>query len=120
MWYNPALGAICLCPPPSRMHAFIRHFSMTKIFYDFEDVFVYIDNIILFTKSTFEHHVQHLSTVLDCLQANNLHVHIEETFLATQEVDYLGNILSTKGIKPQKKKILAILAFAEPKNKFQL
>jgi RNase H-like domain found in reverse transcriptase len=93
---------------------------MTKIFYDFEDFIVYIDNIILFTKSTFEHHVQRLSSALDLLQANNLHVLVEETFLATQEVDYLGYTLSTKGIKLQNKKILAILAFAELKNKCQL
>jgi Reverse transcriptase (RNA-dependent DNA polymerase) len=36
---------------------------MSKVFYDFEDVIVYIDNIILFTKSTFEHHLQLLSSV---------------------------------------------------------
>jgi hypothetical protein len=51
---------------------------MNKIFYDFEDIIVYIDNIILLTKTTFEHNAQHLSTVLDLLQAHNLHVHIEE------------------------------------------
>ena len=93
---------------------------MTKIFYDFEDIIVYIDNIILFTKSSFEHHVQRLSSVLQRLQEHNLHVHIEETFLATKEVDYLGYTLSPKGIKPQNKKILAILALAEPTNKRQL
>jgi hypothetical protein len=93
---------------------------MTKIFYDFEDINVYIDNIILFTKSTFGHHVQCLSTVLDRLQANNHHVLVYETFLATQEVDYVGYRLSAKCIKPQIKKILAILAFAEPRNKRQL
>jgi hypothetical protein len=47
-------------------------------------------------------------------------VHIEETFLATKEVDYLGYTLSTHGIKPQSKNIVAILALAPPKNKRQL
>jgi RNase H-like domain found in reverse transcriptase len=90
---------------------------MTKTFYDFEDVIVYIDNIILFTKSSFDHHLQRLALVLNRIQAQNLHVHIEDTFLATQQVDYLGYTLSSKGIKPQNQKILAVLALAPPKNK---
>ena len=63
---------------------------MTKIFYDFEDVIVYIHNIILFTKTTFHHHLQRLALVLERIQSQNLHVHVEETFLATNQVDYLG------------------------------
>jgi len=55
---------------------------MTKIFYDFDDIIVYIDNIILFTKSTFQHHVSRLSSVLERIKSQNLHVHVEETFLA--------------------------------------
>jgi hypothetical protein len=41
---------------------------MTKIFYDFEDVIVYIDNIILLTKTTFHHHLQRLALVLESIQ----------------------------------------------------
>jgi hypothetical protein len=40
--------------------------------------------------------------------------------LASQEVDYLGYTLSSKGIKPQYKKIVAILSLAPPKDKKQL
>ena len=93
---------------------------MTKIFYDFEGVIVYIDNIFLFTKSSLDHHLQRLALILNRIQAQNLHVHIEEIFLATQQVDYLGYTLSSKGIKPQNQKILAVLALAPPKNKRQL
>jgi Reverse transcriptase (RNA-dependent DNA polymerase) len=93
---------------------------MTKIFYDFEDVIVYIDNIIIFTKQTFEHHVNRLAHILDRIQSQSLHMHVEETFLASQEVDYLGYTLSSKGIKPQYKKIVSILSLAPPKDKKQL
>jgi hypothetical protein len=91
---------------------------MTKIFYDFEDVIVYIDNIILFTKATFHHHLQRLALVLERIQSQNLHIHVEETYLETNY--YLGYTLTSKGIKPQKQKIMSILALAEPKNKRQL
>ena len=59
---------------------------MMKIFGDFEDIIVYIDNIILFTKETFDHHADRLSKVLEVLQENNLHVHVEETFLANKKL----------------------------------
>jgi hypothetical protein len=78
--------------------------NMTKIFYDFEDVIVYIDNIILFTN--FHHHLQRLALVLERIQSQNLHVHVEETFLATNQVYYSGYTLTSKGIKPQKQKIM--------------
>jgi hypothetical protein len=60
---------------------------VTKIFYDFEDVIVYIDNIILFNKTTFHHHLQRLAFDLERIKSQNLHVHVEETFLAIKQVD---------------------------------
>ena len=74
--------------------------KMMEIFGEFKD----IDNIILFTKKSFEHHVQRLEKILEKLHANNLHVHVEENFLASPKVDYLGYTLTTKGIRPQLKK----------------
>ena len=81
---------------------------MSDIFQDFSDVLVYIDNILLFTKKDFNHHVKRLHQVLIILQKHNMHVHVEETFLASSTVDYLGYTLTTTGIKPQVKKILPI------------
>ena len=93
---------------------------MMDIFGAFEDVIVYIDNIILFTKGTFETHVKRLAEVLKKLHSNNLHVHVEETFLASTSVDYLGYTLTTEGIRPQIKKILPILRFSRPSTVKQL
>ena len=64
------------------------------IFGPFDDIIVYIDNTILFTKESFEHHVERLACVLELLHKNNLHVHVEETFLASDKVDYLGYTLT--------------------------
>ena len=63
---------------------------MSSIFQTFTDVLVFMDNILLFTKKIFDHHLQRLTTVLQTLKENNLHVHIEDTFLASQGVDYLA------------------------------
>jgi hypothetical protein len=93
---------------------------MSKIFYDFEDIIVYIDNIILYTKHAFEHHVKHLAQVFDLMCSQNLHIHVEATFLASKEVDYLGYTLSSKGIKPQNKKSISLLVLAVPNDRKQL
>ena len=71
---------------------------MQKTFFDFDDVIVYIDNIILYTKHSFDHHLQRLELVLSRIRSQNLHVHVKETFLAVQSVDYLGYTLTTKGV----------------------
>jgi hypothetical protein len=79
---------------------------MVKTFHDFEDVIVYIDNIIVFTKSSFQHYLQRLDLVFDRIKSKNLHIYVEEAFLAINRIDYLGYTLSSKGIKPQNQKIL--------------
>ena len=93
---------------------------MSEIFGNFEDVIVYIDNIILYTKASFAHHVKRFGAVLEQLKINNLHVHVEETFLASQKVDYLGYTLATKGIESQENKVLPILRFSPPTKLRQL
>ena len=90
------------------------------IFQNFDDVIVYINNIILYTKSTFTYHVNRLGVVLEQLFVNNLHVHVENTFLASKRVDYLGYTLIPKGIEPQSNKILPILRFSPPTKVRQL
>ena len=89
---------------------------MSSIFSEFDDIIVYNDNIILYTKGFSEHHVQRLCVVLEELWVNDLYVHVEETFLASKRVDYLGCTLIPRGIEPQAKKILPILRFAPPTN----
>ena len=43
-------------------------------------------------------------------------MHIEETFLASTHFDYLGYHLTPNGIKPQERKVKAILNIAQPKS----
>ena len=45
---------------------------------------------------------------------------MEETFLASDRVDYLGYTLTQKGIMPQSKKVTAILRFSKTKTPKQL
>ena len=89
----------------------VFQYKMIMIFSNFEDIIVYKDNILLYTKKTFKHHLQRLALVLEKLKRNNLHVHVEETFLASQKVDYLGYTLTPAGIEPQVKKFFQFYVF---------
>ena len=90
---------------------------MTTLFSSYNDVIAYIESILFATKSSFEQHIQRLEQILIVLQRNNMHVHVEGTFLASKNVDYLGYTLTKKGIQPQRSKILPILRLYRPKNR---
>ena len=58
--------------------------------------------------------------MLIVLRRNNLHIHVEGIFLASNKIDYLGYTLIKKGVQPQISKILPILRLDHPKNRQQL
>eukprot|EP00957_Ditylum_brightwellii_P160966 12255460-Ditylum_brightwellii.AAC.1 len=93
---------------------------MDDIFQLYKDVMVYFDNIVLYTKSTFEHHCKQIQAVLKEIHAHNLHVHIEKLTFADPAINCPGYQLHKKGISPQGEKIAPILAFKPPSNQKQL
>src|SRR4051812_23792563 len=98
------MGQICLYQNATGadfISTSVFQFKMNKIFHSSDDIFVYIDNILLFTKALFEHHLQHLNEVLKIIKANNMRIHSGQSFLANSQVNYLGYTITTKGIKPQ-------------------
>jgi len=58
--------------------------------------------------------------VLDRLRSKNLAVNARKSFWAVKEVDYLGFRLTPKGVKPQARKIAALMNMNAPKTKRQL
>ncbi|CAF4343755.1 unnamed protein product [Didymodactylos carnosus] len=76
---------------------------------------VYLDDIIIYSKS-FSEHCQHLQNVLNLLQQNNLQLNTIKCEIAKQEIDYLGHRISSDGIQPLNEKMQAILNLAEPKS----
>ncbi|CAF4129264.1 unnamed protein product, partial [Rotaria magnacalcarata] len=75
---------------------------------------VYIDDIIVYSKS-FSDHLNHVKSVLSALQASNLILNPPKCALAVQEIDYLGHTINISGIKPTQDKIAAILQIPEPR-----
>ena len=76
---------------------------------------VYLDDIIVFSKSSSEH-ISHLQRVLLALQAKNLILNPPKCDLAVQQINYLGHTISKNHVTPMKEKIAAILQISEPRS----
>ena len=92
---------------------------MEKFFGDLSFVVVYLDDILIFSKTEKEH-LEHLKIVFQRLEEYNITLNPKKCHFLRKEVDYLGFVLTPEGIKPQEKKIQAILQLQEPTTKRQL
>ncbi|MBW0578868.1 hypothetical protein O181_118583 [Austropuccinia psidii MF-1] len=90
---------------------------VNDIFYDLLDVYVvvYLDDIMVFSKSE-EEHVTHVSTVLSRLRANNLFAKASKFLFHVSSVEYLGYVVSSEGLKMDQAKVQKILNWPPPRN----
>ena len=82
--------------------------------YLYKFCFVYIDDLIIYSKSL-EEHTQHLNLVLQKLREVNLKVQLDKTNFLHKEVAFLGHVVSPDGIKPNPDKIRAVKEYPLPK-----
>ena len=75
---------------------------------------VYLDDIIVFSRS-FSDHLVHLKEVFLALQTKNLVLNPLKCELAVTRIDYLGHTIAKNSITPMKDKIEAILKIEEPR-----
>lgn len=78
-------------------------------------VIVYLDDILIFSK-TREEHEEHIHKVLQALQDANLLVEPEKCQFEVQEVTFLGHIITPGNIRMDPDKISAIQGWKEPQN----
>jgi len=78
-------------------------------------VILYLDDILIFSKNLEEHH-NHVRMVLQKLIENNLYVKLSKCEFDQEKVEFLGYVLSGKGISTDPKKIAAIKEWPVPKN----
>ncbi len=78
-------------------------------------VLVFIDDILIFTK-TAEEHVEHVKIFMDVLRQNSILIKVSKCSWGQTELPYLGHIVSKDGIKVDPKKIEAVASWPEPTN----
>lgn len=76
--------------------------------------FVYLDDIIIFGQSIEEHN-SNLAIVLQRLRELGLKIQPDKCEFLKPELEYLGHIVTAEGVKPNPKKIEAVMNFKQPK-----
>uniref|UniRef100_A0A3Q3GHN4 Gypsy retrotransposon integrase-like protein 1 n=1 Tax=Kryptolebias marmoratus TaxID=37003 RepID=A0A3Q3GHN4_KRYMA len=82
-------------------------------------VFVYLDDILIYSK-TLEEHKHHVRQVLQRLLENKLYVKAEKCEFHQSSVSFLGFILGGGRVRPTEEKIRAVLEWPTPQTRKQL
>ena len=97
-----------MCAPDifqNKMSDLMRHLEYVK---------VYIDDLLVITKESFEDHLDKLKQVLQALLEAGLKCNLAKSFFCQEQVEYLGYLLTRDGIKPLPNKVKAILDLDPP------
>jgi hypothetical protein len=90
--------------------------EMGNLMATLEYVRAYIDNLLVITKGSLDDHLDKLKKVLVRLHNAELKINATKSIFCAQEKEYLGYILTRGGIKPQPRKVQAILTLNPPNN----
>ena len=99
-----------LCNAPSTFQRL-----MQRMFGDQQgqSLLLYLDDIIVYSSSV-EQHLQRLELVLGRLQKEGLKAKLEKCAFFREEVDYLGHVISRRGVSTDPKKIEAVANWKRP------
>lgn len=82
---------------------------------DIDGVIAFLDDILI-GGETQKDHDKRLDRVLRELQKHNVAINKKKTVLNTDNIEYLGYVISGDGIKPSSKKLAGILEAPPPKS----
>jgi hypothetical protein len=82
-------------------------------------VLVFFDDILVYNK-TLQEHTPHLQQVLQLLAQDSWQVKLSKCSFAQRNVDYIGHVISEKGVSSDPMKIVAIQQWPSPENVKQL
>jgi hypothetical protein len=93
---------------------------MQALLGDLPFVRVYLDDILVLTETSFSSHIKELEQDFIRLKSAGLQCNAPKCKFAAYETEYLGYNLTQNGIQSLVKKIAAIQAISEPRNKKEL
>ncbi len=99
------------------LHANIFQERICQPFDKIESVRAFVDDLLVVTHGNFQDHIDQLDLVMTKLEEAGLKCKIDKCFFAQPEMEYLGYIITTEGVKPNPKKVQAILDMQRPINK---
>ena len=82
-------------------------------------VLVFLDDILIYS-ATREEHIQHIQEVFETLRANKLYLKASKCTFAQTSLEYLGHIISDKGVATDPAKTQDMLKWPTPTNMTEL
>ena len=80
----------------------------------FDFVYHYLDDVVLYSER-FEAHLEHIRLALDRIRMAGLTVKPEKAVFATQEISFLGHLVSPAGVRIYPEQTRAIREFPTPR-----
>jgi hypothetical protein len=77
-------------------------------------VVIYLNNILIYSKPRKDHYT-YIKIVIERLRKYKLYTKLSKCFFNVKEVEFLGFIVSSIGVKPDPNKILTIKKWPKPK-----
>ncbi len=90
--------------------------KMSALMVALEFFWAYLDDVLCITKANLEDHFDKLKMALTRLHETGLWINAQKLFFFAINTEYLGHTLTLTGIKPQQKKVQAIVAISPPTN----
>jgi hypothetical protein len=81
---------------------------------------VFLDDVCIWTKGTFDEHLQHIAVVLDRLNTANVRVNLKKSTFLAEKMKYLGFIFTKDGVRADPAKVNSIQDLMAPKTRKQL
>ncbi len=93
--------------------------AMEKILGDLEFVKIFLDDVLVFSKSP-EDHMKHLDIIFTRIEENGATINQEKSSFLQSEVEYLGYVINKFGVNPSPRSVMKLQKMAIPKNAKQL
>ena len=87
---------------------------ITQLFYDLNYVITFVDDILIFSKTS-EEHADHVKTVLQRLTEVNLTINTTKCKFGYEQIHVLGHYVSKNGIKLDREKAADAISWPQPK-----
>ncbi|CAL1394368.1 unnamed protein product [Linum trigynum] len=101
-----------LCNAPSTFQAAMNDLFRLVLR---KHVLVFFDDILIYSR-TWDDHLEHVKTTLALLRQHHYYVKFSKCAFGLQELEYLGHLISDRGVRVDPKKVQAMTEWPIPKN----